>query len=419
MATGIVPYIPDERYDPSFVRPAEKYTTGITKDPLNHYNHLGRVLTDIDISVAGPGNIPSAGLFASRVVFTAAATGAWALPTAVSLLTEIQSTVFGSLFPKRYAELGQSFEVVTTFRNDTAAAVTIGPNTGLNVVPNPITVPAGSSIRVVFEVLGSTYDTAAFNVYVEDSGSGANAPNVTLTSAGTGTSLVYDGIGPVLQNKSLDIVGDGLSLTDDGNGTLSLSAVGNLLECATLNPTAIPSGTWYYATYGAYSVTPAVGGPWSLTAGTAAPAWTPVLADAGYIDGSLTGNAGNNSFAVRFNFSVPNADLAAITTDNFLQIALITTDGILRAAAMFNFCAGGVNLFQRNGDNAGYNTFWLNAKFGGNLIALAAYHNIAGANVTVGETAMTASAAPAGGLIPAWNGAGSIIGSIIRAQKFI
>ena len=182
MATGIVPYLPDERHDPSFVRPAEKYTTGIEKDPFNHYNHLGRVLTDIDISVAGPGNIPSAGLFASRVVFTAAATGAWALPTAVSLLTEIQSTVFGSLFPKRYAELGQSFEVVTTFRNDTAAAVTLGPNTGLNVVPNPITIPAGSSVDVIFEVIGSTHDTAAFNVYVEGSGGGANAQNITITS---------------------------------------------------------------------------------------------------------------------------------------------------------------------------------------------------------------------------------------------
>jgi hypothetical protein len=72
------------------------------------------------------------------------------------------------------------------FRNDTNAQISLTTNTGLTLHPSPLLIPANSSIRVIFEVVGSTYATAAFNVYVENGGGGANAPNSIVVAANGG-----------------------------------------------------------------------------------------------------------------------------------------------------------------------------------------------------------------------------------------
>jgi hypothetical protein len=204
MATEIVPFLPDERYDPSFVKPAEKYQCGALKDPLVHYNQVSRILTDLVIGAGAGGVLTAPGVFGSRVVFNGTSSGAWQLPTAIALLTEINSSVFGALFPKRTDALGQSYEVLALFRNDTNAQISLTTNTGLTLHPSPLLIPANSSIRVIFEVVGSTYATAAFNVYVENGGGGANAPNSinittnpALTVALTGNTYNIGINGPI------------------------------------------------------------------------------------------------------------------------------------------------------------------------------------------------------------------------------
>jgi hypothetical protein len=182
MATGVVPKLPDTKgLDPAQMSFTQSYKSGALKDPLVHYNHINRILTDYSIIAGAGGSNAVNRIFTSRTVFSAAATGAWQLPTAVQLLTELYATVYGALFPKRAtAFLGQSFEATARFRNDTAADITITTNTGLTLVPSPITIPAGSSVILIFEVVGSTFATAAFNVYVENGGAGASSTSVTI-----------------------------------------------------------------------------------------------------------------------------------------------------------------------------------------------------------------------------------------------
>lgn len=195
MATALTPYTPDPLFsDPSTLGFQKMYLTGIMKDPIVHYNHLSRILTD-KVTAAGAGGVlTAAGIFSTRNVFNAAATGAWQLPTAVLLLTELYSGVFGGLFPKRLvADDFQSYEALATFRNDTAAAITLTTNTGLTLFPSPITIPANSSVNLIFEVVGSTFATAAFNVYVDGSGGGANAPSSIVVAATGGLQSILTG----------------------------------------------------------------------------------------------------------------------------------------------------------------------------------------------------------------------------------
>lgn len=195
MATALTPYVPDPLYsDPSTIAFQKMYITGIIKDPLVHYNHLSRILIDT-VHAAGAGGVLLApAIFSSRNVFNAAATGAWQLPTAALLLEELYLGVFGGLFPKRgVADDFQSYEALAYFRNDTALPITLTTNTGLTLFPSPITIPANSSVNLIFEVVGSTFATAAFNVYVDGSGSGANAPSSIIVAATGGLQSVLVG----------------------------------------------------------------------------------------------------------------------------------------------------------------------------------------------------------------------------------
>lgn len=196
MATFIVPRNPETRFaDPSIMSYARIYKDGALVEPLVHYNYDGRILTD-ERHLAGAGGVLTAtGMFTSRNIFGTAATGNWQLPTAVQILAEIESEIYGPLFPKQpfVTFLGQSAEFTTTFRNDTALFINLTTNTGLTLVPSPIPIPPGSNVRLIFEVVDGRFATAAINVYVENSGGGSATPlNLTYNTNTSFENVSWD-----------------------------------------------------------------------------------------------------------------------------------------------------------------------------------------------------------------------------------
>ena len=264
MATYTVPRNPETRFaDPSIMSYARIYKDGALVEPLVHYNYDGRILTD-ERTLAGAGGILTAtGMFTSRNVFGVAATGNWQLPTAVQILTEIESEIYGPLFPKQpfVTFLGQSAEFTTSFRNDTAAFINLTTNTGLTLVPSPIPIPPGSNVRLVFEVIDGRFATAAINVYVENGGSGAATP----------LNLTYN-VNPLFHNVSWDPVT--MALYERGPISDSVAIViagGNQLITGVYVPVTnwanffMPAQTATFAV-GTGTITVVKPGPWTISA---------------------------------------------------------------------------------------------------------------------------------------------------------
>lgn len=180
MATAIVPYQPERNTDPSLTNNDVLWKTGALKEPLVHYSQESRILSEVIYNNAGVnGALVSPSIFGGRTIFSGATSGNWQLPTAAALLQELRS-IYGDFAQKLN---NQSFEAKADFINSSPNPINLTTNTGLTLTPSPIILNSLSNIVLIFEVVGSTHDTAAILVRVEGSGGAANAPpSITITT---------------------------------------------------------------------------------------------------------------------------------------------------------------------------------------------------------------------------------------------